>query len=98
MPNFLRDGITFHYLDTGVGLPFVFQHGLGGDVAQTAEIAGELPGVRFLSLDCRGHGETRPLGDVAQLGFAAFAADVLALLDHLGISGRSSGASPWAPA
>jgi pimeloyl-ACP methyl ester carboxylesterase len=85
MPNFLRDRIRFHYVDTGAGLPFVFQHGLGGDVAQTAEIAGDLPGVRFIALDCRGHGETRPLGDVAELGFIPFAADVIALLDHLGI-------------
>lgn len=86
MPELLRDGIRFHYVDTGAGLPFVFQHGLGGDVAQTAEIAGDLPGVRFISLDCRGHGETRPLGDVVRLGFSSFAADVIALLDHLRIA------------
>ena len=55
-------------------------------MAQTAEIAGELPGVRFLSLDCRGHGETSPLGDVAQLGFAAFATDPSAAGSQLGIS------------
>jgi hypothetical protein len=30
MPNCQRDGIAFHYRDTGQGLPFVFQHGLGG--------------------------------------------------------------------
>lgn len=35
MPSFQRDGITFQYRDTGQGVPFVFQHGLGGDANQT---------------------------------------------------------------
>jgi hypothetical protein len=35
MPNFQHDGITFHYRDTGQGVPFVFQPGLGGDANQT---------------------------------------------------------------
>ena len=35
MPFFTADTITFHYLDMGQGLPFVFQHGTGGDIHQT---------------------------------------------------------------
>ena len=38
MPIFERKGLSFHYLDDGdcSGRPFVFQHGLGGDVSQPA--------------------------------------------------------------
>jgi len=28
MPFFLRDGLQFHYLDTGEGIPFCFSMGL----------------------------------------------------------------------
>ncbi len=86
MPFFERDGIHFHYTDTGEGIPFVYQHGLGGDVNQPAEVYKPEPGFRFISMDCRAHGETRPLGDVAKIGFASFADDVIALVDHLGLS------------
>ena len=40
MPVFERDGLVFHSLDKGdtTGRPFVFQHGLGGDVSQPAGV------------------------------------------------------------
>ncbi|HEY0603597.1 MAG TPA: alpha/beta hydrolase [Herpetosiphonaceae bacterium] len=83
MPLFSRDGLVFHYRDEGAGLPFVFQHGLGGDTSQPFGLFTPPAGIRLLSLDCRGHGETRPLGDPDKLSYAAFADDVCALLDHL---------------
>jgi len=86
MPFFQRDGIQFHYTDTGEGIPFVYQHGLGGDVSQPAEVYQPEPGFRFISMDCRGHGDTRPLGDVAKFGFDSFADDLMALVEHLGLS------------
>ncbi|MCC7450968.1 MAG: alpha/beta hydrolase [Anaerolineae bacterium] len=86
MPFFERDGIQFHYTDTGEGVPFVYQHGLGGNVSQPAEVYQPEPGFRFISIDCRGHGETRPLGNVEKLSFDSFADDVMALIDHLGLS------------
>jgi pimeloyl-ACP methyl ester carboxylesterase len=54
MPVFERDGLAFHYLDEGdpSGRPFVFQHGLGGDVSQPAGVFSPPPGIRLLSLDC----------------------------------------------
>ena len=85
MPFMQHAGIDFHYREAGTGTCFVFQHGLGGDVAQPLGLFAPPPGVRVLALDCRGHGATRPLGDSALLGFASFAADVVALLDHLGV-------------
>jgi pimeloyl-ACP methyl ester carboxylesterase len=87
MPIFECDGLAFHYLDEGdpSGRPFVFQHGLGGDVSQPAGVFPPPLGIRLLSLDCRGHGGTRPLGPADKLSFSSFADDVAALMDHLGL-------------
>lgn len=85
MPFFEHDGLTFHYRDQGQGLPFVFQHGLGGDTNQTFGLFSPPPGIRLLTLDCRRHGQTRPLGGAEKLSFTTFAEDVRALLDHLGL-------------
>lgn len=85
MPIFRRDGVDFNYLDQGWGTPFVFQHGLGGDVEQASAAFAPPEGVRLVSLDCRGHGASRPLGDPDKLSFGAFAEDVIALMDHLDI-------------
>src|SRR5207244_2936176 len=83
--SFYRDGLNFHYREAGDGLPFVFQHGLGGDVSQPFGLFRPPPGFRLLAFDCRGHGETRPLGDPEKVGIAPIADDLLALLDHLRI-------------
>jgi pimeloyl-ACP methyl ester carboxylesterase len=85
MPFFERDGLAFHYRDRGEGVPFVFQHGLGGDVGQPFGLFSPPPGYRLIALDCRGHGETRPLGPPDKIGLAAFADDVCALLDELAL-------------
>ena len=81
MRTVVREGITFSYLDRGVGEPFVFQHGLGGDAAQADGLYPDHR--RLVCLECRAHGDTAPLGDPEALTFATFAADVLALMDHL---------------
>lgn len=86
MPFFERDGLNFHYLDVGRGIPFFFQHGLGGDVNQPTGLFKPPPAFRLLSFDCRGHGETRPLGTMEKIGIAVFADDLLALMDSLNIS------------
>lgn len=98
MPNFQHDGITFHYRDTGQGVAFVFQHGLGGDANQTFSLFTPPPGYRLITLECRGHGETRPLGDPDTISLAAFVDDLCALLDRLAlpqvvIGGISMGAA-----
>ncbi|MBL8160361.1 MAG: alpha/beta hydrolase [Anaerolineae bacterium] len=82
MPFFTSDSSTFHYLDAGAGLPFVFQHGLGGDHHQTQDTFAS-PQFRLLTLDCRGHGETHPASAPDKLTFSQFADDVLAMIDHL---------------
>lgn len=86
MPVFERDGLSFNYIDIGSGTPFVFQHGLGGDVSQPSGLFSPPAGFRLLSFDCRAHGETVPLGDPSKIGLAAFADDLMALLDHKGLA------------
>jgi pimeloyl-ACP methyl ester carboxylesterase len=85
MPYLERAGLTFHYLSRGEGLPFLFQHGLGGDVNQPFGLYTPFAGIRLLSFDMRAHGQTRPVGDEALLSIATCADDLVALLDHLGV-------------
>src|SRR5262245_38296441 len=85
MPRFRRDGIDFAYVDRGEGIPVIIQHGLGGDTAQPTLLFQPPPGFRLISFDARGHGETRPFGPPEKIALAAFADDLLGLLDHLGI-------------
>jgi pimeloyl-ACP methyl ester carboxylesterase len=86
MSAFSRDGITFNYREAGDGLPFVFQHGLGGDVNQPFGLMSPPPdGFRLLAMDFRANGETQPVGDPEKIGIAPFADDLAAFLDHLNI-------------
>jgi pimeloyl-ACP methyl ester carboxylesterase len=86
MVRFHHDGIQFFYRDSGGdGLPFVFQHGLGGDVEQPFGLFQPPPGIRLLAFDCRAHGQTNPLGDPAKIRIAQFSADLAAFLDYLAI-------------
>ncbi len=79
-----EDGCLLAYEDSGEGVPVLWQHGLGADRKQPAEVFPTVTGIRRLTLECRGHGESE-LGDPARLSIATFQADALALLDHLGI-------------
>jgi pimeloyl-ACP methyl ester carboxylesterase len=85
MPTFTHDRVHFHYLDSGTGLPFIFQHGLGGYAHLAHSLFKPPPGFRLLSVDARGHGRTHPVGDAASFTFDGFAGDLLALMDHLRI-------------
>jgi pimeloyl-ACP methyl ester carboxylesterase len=85
MPYFAHDGIQFHYRDAGSGIPFVFQHGLGGDVGQPWELFRPPGGFRLLSFDFRGHGDTRPLGDPEKIHLGNFAEDMAEFLNRMNI-------------
>jgi pimeloyl-ACP methyl ester carboxylesterase len=86
MPFFRRDGLEFHFRSEGDGLPFIFQHGLGGDLDQPFGLFDPPAGIRLIAFDCRAHGETYPLGEADKIGFIFFADDLLALLDHLALN------------
>lgn len=79
----MRDGIALAWYDAGgSGTPVVFQHGLCGDVHQTAEAFPNDKRLRLITLECRGHGASEP-GPSANFSIATFAADVAALIEHL---------------
>jgi pimeloyl-ACP methyl ester carboxylesterase len=83
MPWFDHQRFRLHYVDRGKGTPFIFQHGLGGSTNQTAGLFPETAGVRFLSLDCRSHGESEPAAQPEDLRFSLMADDIVAWMDHL---------------
>ena len=85
MPSFNHDGIEFHFEDEGAGLPFVFQHGLGGDTTQPLGLFAPPPGIRLLAFDARAHGKTRPVPPPETLCFQIFSRDLEAFLNHLGV-------------
>lgn len=80
--------VPLHYTDEGAGTPVVLLHGF----AVNADLNWRLPGLtralarsyRVIALDLRGHGLSAKPHDPERYGFA-MAADVIALLDHLGL-------------
>jgi pimeloyl-ACP methyl ester carboxylesterase len=85
---FLRDGVALGYDDAGEGAPSLFQHGLGGDAAQVAEV---FPADRRrITLECRGHGGSAT-GPLDRLSIATFAADLDALAIALGLGAATVG-------
>src|SRR5262249_15636595 len=86
MPYFRNDGVDFYFEVHGSGRPFVFSHGLGGDLGQVLELVGDLPNIRLIVYDNRAHGRTKPLGNTARLSFSVMAGDMAALLNHLKVS------------
>ena len=93
----MSGGVLLSASDTGAGFPVIFQHGLGGDEAQVAEVFPAARGLRRLTLECRGHGRSQA-GPYSELSIKTFAADVLAFADARGlrkfaIGGISMGAA-----
>src|SRR5438445_31414 len=85
MPYFDHDDVNFYYEVHGHGIPLVFSHGLGGDLSQISELLEELPRVRVVLYDNRGHGKTRGKTEPTRFTFSTMADDVAVLLDHLGL-------------
>ncbi|RTL86525.1 alpha/beta fold hydrolase [Ancylobacter aquaticus] len=91
MPSFSHDGIDIAYLDEGEGEPIVLVHGFGS----TKEINWVGPGWvstltgagrRVIALDNRGHGASAKLYQPELYDPWLMARDVLALIDHLGLT------------
>jgi len=89
------DGAKLSYRDSGSGLPVVFLHPTPLDHQYWRPLIDELGGIRAIVPDLRGHGNselgTLPVGgfpavpDAPVLSVTRLAADVLTLLDHLGV-------------
>jgi pimeloyl-ACP methyl ester carboxylesterase len=87
MPYFNHDDIDFYFEDDGGnGIPFVFLHGLGGDVNQPLGLIERHEKIRRISMDFRGHGKTHKFGNSEKFSFNIFAKDVIALLNYLNIN------------
>ena len=79
--SFHHDGVRFAVTDHGgEGAPFLFQHGLCGSATQTVEVIPELPDIRAITLECRGHGNSEA-GNPDGFSIATFTSDVDALID-----------------
>ena len=66
----------------GGSMPFMFQHGLGGDANQPLGYIGDAPPSPVISLNARGHAPSSDI-DPAAATFDTFADDVIALADQL---------------
>ena len=92
MPEFQSDGVRLHYVLAGPdeGRPIVLVHGYCSDYPLNwvgtrwqETLAGD--GRLVLGLDCRGHGRSEKPHDPDAYARSTLAADVVRLLDHLGI-------------
>src|SRR3979411_2353910 len=90
MPNFHNGAVEIAYLDEGEGDPIFLAHGF----ASTKNVNWVYPtwvyelkknGRRVIALDNRGHGDSAKLYDPEAYHIGTMAADVSALMDHLGI-------------
>jgi len=78
------DGCVVSYVDEGVGIPVLWQHGLGATQAQVAEVFPASAQFRRITMECRGHGGSQ-LGAPDSLSIQQFSDDAVVLLDHLGV-------------
>lgn len=83
-----RDGAALHGFDGGQGPAVVFQHGLGGDGAQVAEVF-PADGFRRLTLECRAQGKSG--AGSGPNSIAVFADDVIAFADARGVERFAAG-------
>jgi len=83
--RFEREGVAFRYIEDGTGPDVLFQHGLGGDASQIAEIYPAEPATHRLTLECRAHGGSEA-GALGSLSIATFTDDVAALAAERGVT------------
>ncbi|MBB3391046.1 pimeloyl-ACP methyl ester carboxylesterase [Rhizobium sp. BK275] len=81
---FKRDDADLSVYDCGTGKALLFQHGLGGNEAQVAQVIPEGLDWRRITTECRGHGSST-LGTRHPFSIAMFAADVIAAADEKGV-------------
>jgi pimeloyl-ACP methyl ester carboxylesterase len=90
VPRFRHDDVEIAFLDEGEGEPIVLVHGFASNAVVNWVQPGwvsflKAAGRRVIALDNRGHGASTKLYDPAAYHSARMAADVAALLDHLGL-------------
>ena len=81
----LINGVTINYSDQGQGLPLVFIHAFPLSKAMwQPQVDALSASYRIITLDLRGHGESDTV--LWNWTLEDYAADVIGLLDHLGVS------------
>lgn len=92
MPSFTAaDGVQIAYDDTGgAGAPLLLIHGFSSNRQEAWKRTGWYAaiaqrGQRLVALDLRGHGESGKPHDPAAYGRDILRADIVSLLDHLGV-------------
>ena len=88
MPYANNNGTRIHYEVEGVGPPLLLQHGTTGSWEDWAEFGYAQPlrkEYQLILVDARGHGASDKPHDAAAYDLAARAADIVAVLDDLGI-------------
>jgi pimeloyl-ACP methyl ester carboxylesterase len=84
---FDSDGVRIHYIDSGAGAPVVLVHGFTASIERAWIETGMVENLardhRVIALDLRGHGKSGKPHEPA--AYDELAADVLRLMDHLGI-------------
>lgn len=73
---------NIHYKISGQGVPFIFQHGLGANLAQAQSLLGGLEKMQLISMDCPGHGNT-PLRLGQSISFDFYVDELVRLMQHL---------------
>lgn len=84
----INEGVRLAYRVLGSGAPLVLVHGWSGEGRYWDElgyVAGLAHRYRLVVPDLRGHGDSEP-STACDYGDEAFAADILAVLDDLGIA------------
>jgi pimeloyl-ACP methyl ester carboxylesterase len=90
MAKFVSDDLSIHYDVAGNGPPIVLIHGFASNTQGNWRAPGWIDflkdaGMRVVTLDCRGHGQSdKPYGTSAYGGHR-MAEDVIHLMDHLNI-------------
>jgi pimeloyl-ACP methyl ester carboxylesterase len=77
---FTRDSLALNVVESEGHTPVVFQHGLCGSAAQTAEVFPQDPRFRLVTLECRGHGAS-PAGDEKRFSIKTFTNDLASLVE-----------------
>ncbi len=84
MSYFEHEGCQLYYEDRGQGEPVLLVHGLGSSIQDWEyQIPHLLQHRRVLAIDLRGHGRSGKPRE--RYSMAGFAADVAALIEHLGL-------------
>src|SRR5437016_4213727 len=91
MPTLDVSGVAINYIVEGNGSPVVLIHGFASSLQGNWRGPGIVDALtrsshRVIALDCRGHGQSGKPHDPAAYNGTAMADDVIALIDHLGVT------------